>query len=121
MNIAVVATYPAATYKLRGESHKPSVAIAVGSTGLASYLAREVVLIAQSACRTTIDYSLEQHKHLVGTLLAYHLIHTGLEIGDDIALIVLNTAHEHRSSTYAMIGKCGIGAHHLCHSHLTRA
>ncbi len=52
VDIAVLASYPAATYQLRSEANKPSVTVVVGGTRLGTYLSLQVIAVAQSSCRT---------------------------------------------------------------------
>ena len=120
MDVAVLAAYPATAHKLRSEAHEPCVGVAVCGTGLGTDLARKVISEAQTSAGTAVYYALQKHKHTVSALGIYHLVQTRLEIGYDIALIILDAAHEHRSRTYALIGECGVSAHHLSHRNLAR-
>ncbi len=48
------------------------------------------------------------------------LVHAGLEGGYRVAFVVLDAAHKERRGPDAVVGKGGIGAHHLRHTHLAR-
>ena len=121
MDVAVFAAHPAATDKLRRESHEPSIGVAIGGTRLAANLALDVIAMADAACSTSVDNTLQEHEHLVSTLCADDLVHARLELHDEIALIVLDARDKHRCRADAVIGKCGVGADHLSNRHFARS
>ena len=119
VDITLLTTYPAATYELWSKADKPTVAIIVGSTGLGANLSFQVITVAQSSCRTIIHDPHQHGKHLHGIISTDYLVHTWLEGSNRIALIILDAAHKHWSSTDAVIGKYGLGTHHLADTYLT--
>ena len=120
VDVAIVAAYPHSTDKSGSDTHKPCIAIVVGSTGLATYLALEIVFIAYASTRSAVNHSTQHIEHLVGTLLTDHLVHARLEMGNDIALIVLDLCDEHRCTADAMVDEGSICTHHLAHRNLAR-
>ena len=89
-------------------------------TGLAAYLALEIVFIAYASTRSAVNHSTQHIEHLVGTLLTDHLVHARLEMGNDIDLIVLDLCDEHRCTADAVVDEGGICTHHLAHRNLAR-
>ena len=65
-----------------------------------------------------VNDGLEHIDHLVGIVLADHLIHHRLEVGHHLTVAVLDARDEHRRIADAVVGKGRIGAHHLPHAGL---
>ena len=105
VDIAILTAYPAATYQLRSKGDKPSITVVIGGTRLGTYLSLQLITVAQSSCRTIIHNAHHHGEHLHGIVGTDHLIHSWLEGGDGVTLVILDAAHEHRSRTDTMVGK----------------
>ena len=119
--VAILASYPAAADELWGEAYEPGVGVAVGCSGLSAYFAFDVVLVAQSSGGAVVDHSAQHLDHLVGAFGADDLVHAWLEVGDDVAFVVLDACDEERGGAYAVVGEGCVGADHLGYRHLAGA
>ena len=120
VDVALLAAYPATAHQLRSKGDEPTVAVVVGSTRLGTNLALQLISVAQAAGSTVIHHAHHHVEHLHGIVGTDHLVHSRLEGSNGVTLVVLNAAHEHRSCADAVVGKGGIGTHHLAHAHFAR-
>ena len=77
--------------------------------------------MTHASCRSFVHNALKQHKHLVGAVRAYHLVHARLKFSNHVALVVFYSRHEQRCCSYAVVHERRVCAHHLAHRHVAWA
>ena len=119
MDITFFTAYPASGYQWRGESHEPSVRVAVSRSGLTTHIGSYSIPADTCSC-TFIDYGTQHYQHLISTRCTDHLFHLWREGSQYIAFAILYFSHKQWSHPDSLIGKCRICTYHLSHRNLTR-
>ena len=121
VDVTVITAHPAGNHQFGAEADEPTVGIAVRRTCLTTQISADVVsATTQSTTRTFIDDRLEHVNHLTCLLLRQHLVHARGEVGDDIAVGILDARDEQGRVVDTHAGEDGVGTCHLADAHVTR-
>ena len=122
MHRLILAADPCARHEFRGHAHEPCVAVLVRGAGLAADLhARKAVIAVQAAGRTRRHHALQHRQHRIGRALADGVLRLGDEVGDHVALPVLDARHENGVVMHALVSEGREGAHQLENVRFRRA
>ena len=119
VDVSVITAHPAGNHQFGAETDEPTVGIAVRRTCLAAQVASDVVgTTTQGATCTFVDDCLEHVDHLASLLLREHLVHARGEVGDDVAVGILNASDEQGRVVDTHAGEDGVGTCHLTNAHV---